>query len=236
MLNYTFLSFTVFQRVLQMDAEEVLHEFIYIDEAGFKLTKARRRGRNIIGHGAILSVPGQRGGNITLCAANTQNGVLLRHTSMGPYSTPHILTYLDIVTAVNHRHQMQYIVIWDNVSFHRSALVQNWFQHLTEFTELYLPPYSPFLNSIKEFFSAWQVEGLRSPAPGSGTAHSGHGGGLLPNRCRSCKRMDSTFKTVLLTLYMKFSGQFQLGEEIMSSIFCTVFSVSDPFFCSTYLL
>ena len=138
-------------------------------------SKARRRGRHIIGHGAIINVPGQRGGNITLCAAITQNGVLLRHSSVGPYSTPHILTCLDrlhnIVTAVNHRHQMQYIVIWDNVSFHWSALVQNWFQHQPQFTELYLPPYSPFLNPIKGFFLGLAVEGLRSPAPGSGSPH-----------------------------------------------------------------
>ena len=58
-LNYTILYFTVFHRVLQMDAEEILHEFIYIDEAGFHLTKARRRGTNIIGHRAIINVPGQ---------------------------------------------------------------------------------------------------------------------------------------------------------------------------------
>jgi hypothetical protein len=78
-----------------MDAEEIPHEFIYIDEAGFNLTKARRRGRNIIGHRAIINVPGQRGGNITLCAAISQHGVLLRHAKMGPYNTPHILAFLD---------------------------------------------------------------------------------------------------------------------------------------------
>ena len=61
-----------------MDAEEVPHEFIYI-EAGFNLTTVRRRGRNIIGHRATVNVPGQHGGNITLCAAITQNGVLHRH-------------------------------------------------------------------------------------------------------------------------------------------------------------
>ena len=49
-LNFKILSFTVFQTVLQMDAEEILHEFIYINEAGFHFTKGRRRGRNIIGH------------------------------------------------------------------------------------------------------------------------------------------------------------------------------------------
>ncbi len=39
--------------VLQMDAEEVLHDIIYIDEAGFNLTTVRRRGINIIGHRTI---------------------------------------------------------------------------------------------------------------------------------------------------------------------------------------
>lgn len=51
---------------------------------------------------------------------------------------------------------MQYIVTWDNVSFHRSALVQNWFTQHPHFTVLFLPPYSPFLNPIEDFFSAWR--------------------------------------------------------------------------------
>lgn len=41
-----------------MDAEEIQHEFIYVDEAGFNLAKTRR-GRNVIGHRAITNVPGQ---------------------------------------------------------------------------------------------------------------------------------------------------------------------------------
>ncbi|XP_056441214.1 uncharacterized protein LOC130378498 isoform X1 [Gadus chalcogrammus] len=79
------------ERVLRMDGEEIQHEFIYVDEAGFNLTRTRRRGRNIIGHRAIVNVPGQRGGNITLCAAITQNGVLHRHAHMGAYNTALIL-------------------------------------------------------------------------------------------------------------------------------------------------
>ncbi len=138
-----------------MDAEEVPHEFIYIDEAGFNLTTVRRRGRNIIGHRAIVNVPGQRGGNITLCAAITQNRVLHRHAN-----SDLILTFLDrlhnIMTAANQRDQMQYIVVWDNVAFHRSALVQNRFHQHPQFTVQYLPPYFPFLNPIEELFSAWR--------------------------------------------------------------------------------
>ncbi|GAA6075986.1 uncharacterized protein LOC122881522, partial [Tachysurus ichikawai] len=45
--------------LLEMDAHAIPHEFIFIDEAGFNLAKTRRRGRNVIGHRAIIDVPGQ---------------------------------------------------------------------------------------------------------------------------------------------------------------------------------
>lgn len=62
------------------------HDLIHVDEAGFNLSIARR-GRNIIGHRALINVPGQRGSNITFCAAVSQNGLLQRHANMGPYNT-----------------------------------------------------------------------------------------------------------------------------------------------------
>ncbi|KAL7839324.1 hypothetical protein SRHO_G00259820 [Serrasalmus rhombeus] len=52
--------------------------------------------------------------------------------------------------------QPSYVVIWDNVSFHRAALVNDWFTNNPQFVVLHLPPYSPFLNPIEEFFSAWR--------------------------------------------------------------------------------
>jgi len=45
-----------------------------MDEAGFNLTK-KRRGRNVIGHWAIVGVPGQCGDNVTLCAAHQHSVV-----------------------------------------------------------------------------------------------------------------------------------------------------------------
>ncbi|XP_045560151.1 uncharacterized protein [Salmo salar] len=152
--------------VLEMDAHAIPHEFIFIDEAGFNLAKTRRRGRNVIGHRAILGVPGQRGGNITMCTAiSNTHGVLHRHANLGPYNTAHILTFLDrlhnILTPPERMndadHQRtRYVVVWDNVSFHRAAPVQNWFADHPPFLVQYLPPYSPFLNPIEEFFSAWR--------------------------------------------------------------------------------
>lgn len=152
------------------------HEFIFVDEAGFNLTKRRRRGRNIIGQRAIVDVPGQRGGNISLCAAMSSRGLLHRHAELGAYNTERLLTFLGELRDVLHdndhlnaqpadHHDQQipgpadlpiYVILWDNVSSHRSVQVREWFNINQQFINVYLPPYSPFLNPIEEFFSSWR--------------------------------------------------------------------------------
>ena len=47
-----------------VEAGITLHDFIYVDQAGFNLNKLRIRGRNVIGHQATNDVPDQGGGNI----------------------------------------------------------------------------------------------------------------------------------------------------------------------------
>ena len=87
MLQGSDILYCVLQRIFEIEGWPVPPEIILVDEAGFNLTKRRRRGRNIIGHRAIVNVPGQRGGNVTMCAAISQRGVLHRHASLGPYNT-----------------------------------------------------------------------------------------------------------------------------------------------------
>ncbi|RXN10951.1 hypothetical protein ROHU_010722 [Labeo rohita] len=77
--------FQYVQRIMEFEAEGAHHKFIFVDEASFNLCKVRRRGRNIIGQRATVTVSAQ----------------------------PRIM--------------MQF-----------------------------LPAYSPFLNPIEEFFSAWR--------------------------------------------------------------------------------
>ncbi len=101
----------------------IVHEYIDMDEVGFDLSKTRRRGRNIIGHRAIVNVPGQLGRNITTCAAITQNGVLHHHATLGPYNTNHIIHFLDaahdmLVQRLQNEDQARFVIIWDNVRFH----------------------------------------------------------------------------------------------------------------------
>ncbi|RXN18379.1 importin-11 [Labeo rohita] len=83
------------QRVMELEANQVPHEIIYVDESGFNLAKRRRRGRNIIGQRATVTVPGQRGANITMCTAISNNGALLHKCQIGPYNTDRLLLFLE---------------------------------------------------------------------------------------------------------------------------------------------
>ncbi|XP_054592207.1 uncharacterized protein [Nothobranchius furzeri] len=150
-------------QIQDYDTANESYEYISIDEAGFNLVKRRRRGRNVIGQRATIEVPGLRGGNVTMCAAMNHHGILHRHAHLGAYNTALLLEFLnglyDVLVqpdGIDNPQRVNLIIIWDNVSFHKAAQMHEWFQDHPHFSVLYLPPYSPFLNPIEEFFSAWR--------------------------------------------------------------------------------
>ncbi|XP_026037838.1 uncharacterized protein LOC113030533 isoform X1 [Astatotilapia calliptera] len=118
------------QHILELEAREPLHMFVYLDEAGFNLAKGRRRGRNHIGERATIDVPGQRGGNITMCAAISENGVHTHIPRIGAYNSQHLLAFLD--------------------ALHRDLIPQNGRDDPGDNRTI------PFLNPIEEFFSSWR--------------------------------------------------------------------------------
>ncbi|KAL0152528.1 hypothetical protein M9458_052251 [Cirrhinus mrigala] len=159
------LRYEYVQRILQLDAMARPHEYLFLDEAGFNLQKRRQRGCNIIGQRAITEVPGQRGGNITLCAAMGSEGLVHWHAVLGSYNTQRLLTFLeelrDILLDRQQHHPGPahhiYVIIWDNVRFHRTNQIREWFTtNSNQFLNVCLPPYSLFLNPIEEFFSSWR--------------------------------------------------------------------------------
>ncbi len=150
---------------MEFEAEGAHHKLIFVDEADFNLCKVRRRGRNIIGQRATVTVPGQRGANITMCAAISNDGVLCHIPTIGPYNTERLITFLDALKEIlippEERGLLRagmslYVIIWDNVAFHHSRLVNEWFAAQPRIMMQFLPAYSPFLNPIEEFFSAWR--------------------------------------------------------------------------------
>ncbi len=115
-----------------------------MDEAGFNLTKCRRPGRNII---------------------ISENGVPTHIPIIGPYNTDCLVTFLDTLyrdlIPEQERGQIgddlpKCVIVWDNVSFHPSNIIKQWFAAHNRMLMEFLSRYSPFLNPIEEFFSAWR--------------------------------------------------------------------------------
>ncbi len=139
---------------------ETTHILVFLDKAGFNLSKGRRHGRNLIEHRATTHTLGQRGANITMCAAISENGVSTHIPHIGSYNTQLLLAFLntlyrDLIPEQERglvRPHVPYVVVWDNVSFHRINIVRDWFAAHERITVEFLPPYSPFLNPIEEFF------------------------------------------------------------------------------------
>ena len=160
MVSCVFSNFL--KRAMELEASENEHAFIFVDEAGFNLAKTRRRGRNLIGKRATIDVPGQRGANITMCAAISNDGLQLQKAGIGPYNTERLIAFIDelyerlTAREVDRQNLPTYVIVWDNVAFHHSRQVTGWFAAHPRMMSLFLPPYSPFLNPIEELFSAWR--------------------------------------------------------------------------------
>ena len=71
---------------MEIEARQTPHILIFVYEAGLNLAKTLRQGRNVIGKRATDDVPGQRGANITMCAAISSDGLLLHKPLIGPPS------------------------------------------------------------------------------------------------------------------------------------------------------
>ena len=77
--------------------------------------------------GPLLKSPGQRGGNVTICAAISNHGVLHHHVTLGPYNTQHLLRCIANLRNILFEQQVQeqqgqelnenpiptYVIVWE---------------------------------------------------------------------------------------------------------------------------
>ncbi len=82
---------------MELEGHETTHILVFVDGAGagFNLSKGWRCGHNLIGHQTTTYTPAQRGANITMCAAISENGVNTHIAHIGPYNTQLLLAFLN---------------------------------------------------------------------------------------------------------------------------------------------
>ncbi|KAG2199315.1 hypothetical protein INT47_012949 [Mucor saturninus] len=158
---------------------------VFIDEAGFNINITCNRGWSKKGKPAKAIVPTSRSTSITILGAISTDGVidisLRKPTStmgikkrkvngkevvvngrVGTRSS-HFMSYLNSMMDCLDRNGLQgYYLVMDNAPIHKPFAIKALIEE-RGYKYVYLPPYSPFLNPIEEFWSKVKSGIKRNP-------------------------------------------------------------------------
>jgi transposase len=126
------------------------NRLIFIDETGHNLHLSTIYGYSAAGQPDIQMVNANRGKNLTAIVAISIGGML--HYKLVDGAANGVI-FADFLGELQPLLPPQSVVIMDNVRFHHGNLVQQWAAANNHAIRVeYLPPYSPELNPIEEFF------------------------------------------------------------------------------------
>nr|XP_004206232.2 uncharacterized protein LOC101241339 [Hydra vulgaris] len=125
-------------------------DLVYIDETGFNLHDSRHYGYALLGSTPFVTVPTQRGRNVSLICAISVTRCIGFKLKIGAFNTTSMHDWIeqDLRLVLSDR---RYVVLMDNARFHHSSIVESAFRE-SNCTIQFLPPYSPQLNPIEKFF------------------------------------------------------------------------------------
>lgn len=126
---------------------------VFLDETGVNLHINDNYGYAPKGVTPTLTQPANRGTNISCLVAITLNGVLCYQLYDGPVNSNDFMHFLQVrlLPVITNNS----IIIMDNARIHKSAAMNTFMRTINMRIE-YLPPYSPQLNPIEEYFSKFK--------------------------------------------------------------------------------
>lgn len=125
-------------------------KLVFIDETGANTSMARRYGRSRIGKRLVCKEPFGDWKSMTFIAALRYDGVTAPFVIDGAMTGPVFLAYVAQVLVPTLKKGD--IVVMDNLPVHKVAGVRKTIEKAGA-KLIYLPPYSPDLNPIEQFFS-----------------------------------------------------------------------------------
>ncbi len=134
---------------------------VFVDESGTHLAMTPRYGRAPRGERVVGTAPRNHGPNTTLVAALSLDGIPAAMTVDGALDRFAFDVFVTEILAPSLRPGQ--IVIWDNLSVHKSVVAQRWIA-ARGCQLLWLPPYSPDLTPIEQAFSKIKTALRRSGA------------------------------------------------------------------------
>lgn len=123
-----------------------IRNLVFVDEAGLNLSMSRLFARAIEGERAVGSIPGTKGGNVSLIGALNLDGLIAAMTVPGSTNTEVFLTYVTQILVP--QLWPGAIVVMDNLKVHYAQRVKVAIESVGAKVK-FLPPYSPDLSPIE---------------------------------------------------------------------------------------
>lgn len=127
-------------------------QFVFIDESGFNLHLSRRFGYSQKNTKAYIGVPNSKGVNVSLICAIDINGIVAYKIKTGSFKSLDFVSFIETELPIVPQNERKCIVM-DNASIHKTATVITALRN-KGYSVKFLPPYTPQLNPIEEFFSS----------------------------------------------------------------------------------
>ena len=128
----------------------VVNDTVFIDKCCYNILTVRSQGRALRGERAYRQVCGQRGRNVTVALAISPTSGLVFHSAiLGGMNGRRFDDFL-AQTRLNLDPDEHVIFIYDDAPAHRNPAIPGPNSELRKL----LPPYSPFLNIVKQAVSA----------------------------------------------------------------------------------
>lgn len=129
-------------------------QLVFVDESGCdRLTGHRRRGWSPRGVAPVQVAHFHRGKRFQILPAYTQDGVLMARVYHGTTDTEIFESFIEALLPLCGRWpEPRSVLVMDNASIHHSDRIRDMCSEVGVVL-LYLPPYSPDLNPIEEFFA-----------------------------------------------------------------------------------
>ena len=125
---------------------------VFLDETGFNRHTRRSYGYSPVNSKAYVTVQSNRGANTSVLVAIDKNGVIAYEYKSGAFNTATFLHFLENKLAPYFYQHPNKVLVMDNVAFHKSASIKEFFQS-KRIVQKFITPYFPELNQIEEFFS-----------------------------------------------------------------------------------
>jgi len=128
------------------------NKIIFLDESGFNLHVNSHYGYSPANTKAFTIVPSNRGRNVTLLAAISTIGIVNYEIFLGSLTAAKLNEFLEL-KIIPRLSESQTHLIMDNCRAHKTTSTQSLCAQKGKILK-FLPPYTPHLNPIEEFFSS----------------------------------------------------------------------------------